>query len=137
MSWETFEHDADVGLVVRGRDGPELFAAAGLALFDLVCDLEAVCERERFEVAGTADGIEALLVDWLNDLVFLYQGEGVVCRRFTFPLWTETAYRAEAYGEAADPKRHGLRDLVKAATYHRLAVRRSETGLEARVILDV
>lgn len=137
MTWETFEHDADVGLLVRGRNGPELFAAAGQALFALVCDLEAVRERERFELAGTADGIEALLVDWLNDLVFLFQGEDVVCRRFTFPLWTETAYRAEAYGEAADPERHGLRDLVKAATYHRLAVRRSEMGLEARVILDV
>ena len=137
MSWETFEHDADVGLVVRGRDGPELFATAGLALFDLVCDLGAVHEHERFELSGTADGIEPLLVDWLNDLVFLFQGEGVVCRRFTFPFWTETAYRAEAHGEAADPERHGLRDLVKAATYHGLAVRRSEAGLEARVILDV
>jgi SHS2 domain-containing protein len=137
LSWETFEHDADVGLVVRGRDGRELFAEAGSALFDLVCDLETVEERDRYELRGTADGIEALLVDWLNDLVFLFEGERVVCRRFAFPLWSETAYRAEAFGEPADPQRHGLRSLVKAATYHRLDVRRAETGLEARVILDV
>jgi SHS2 domain-containing protein len=137
MSWETFEHDADVGLVVRGRDGRELFADAGRALFDLVCDLETVEERERYALDGAADGIEALFVDWLNDLVFLFEGRGVVCRRFVFPLWSETAYRAEAFGEAADPERHGLRDLVKAATYHGLAVSRSRTGLEARVILDV
>jgi SHS2 domain-containing protein len=137
MSWETFEHDADVGLVVRGRDGPELFAAAGAALFNLVCDVEAVEERERFELAGTADGIEALFVDWLNDLVFLFEGRGVVCRRFSFPVWKETAYRAEAHGETADPDRHGLRDLVKAATYHGLSVRRAAAGLEATVILDV
>jgi SHS2 domain-containing protein len=137
LSWETFEHDADVGLVVRGRDERELFAEAGCALFDLVCDLETVEERGRYELHGTADGIEALLVDWLNDLVFLFEGKRVVCRRFAFPLWSETAYRAEAFGEPADPQRHGLRDLVKAATYHRLDVRRSETGLEARIILDV
>jgi SHS2 domain-containing protein len=137
MTWETFEHDADLGLVVRGRDGPELFADAGRALFDLVCDLEAVEERERYELEGAADGIEPLFVDWLNDLVFLFEGGGVVCRRFVFPLWSETIYRAEAFGEAADPKRHGLRDLVKAATYHGLVVSRSQAGLEARVILDV
>jgi SHS2 domain-containing protein len=137
LSWETFEHDADVGLVVRGRDGPELFAEAGVALFDLVCDLVTVEERQRYELAGEARTVEALLVDWLNDLVFLFEGRGVVCRRFAFTVWTPTAYRAEAYGEDADPARHAPRDLVKAATYHGLSVRTDEAGLEARVILDV
>ena len=137
MSWETFEHDADVGLVVRGHDGPELFAEAGVALFDLVCDLAAVEERRRYELAGEARGVEALLVDWLNDLVFLFEGRGVVCRRFAFPVWTPTAYRAEAYGEDVDAARHAPRDLVKAATYHGLSVRTGAAGLEARVILDV
>ena len=51
------------------------FAAAGTALFNLVCDVEAVEERERFELADTADGIEAPFVDWLNDLVFLFEEE--------------------------------------------------------------
>jgi SHS2 domain-containing protein len=135
--WETFEHEADVGLVVRGRDGPELFANAGVALFDLVCDLTAVAERAAYPVTGEADGVETLLVGWLNDLVYLFEGEGVVCRRFAFPSWSETHYRAEAFGEPLDPQRHDPRDLVKAATYHRLAIARSEEGLEATVILDV
>lgn len=137
MSWDTFEHEADVGLIVRGRDGPELFAEAGLALFHLVCELDAVQERTRYSVAGEADAVEPLLVDWLNDLVYLFQARGVVCRRFEFPVWSETAYEAEAFGEPVDPTRHSPRDLVKAATYHGLSVRSNEEGLEARVILDV
>jgi SHS2 domain-containing protein len=137
VSWETFEHDADVGLVVRGRDGPELFAQAGLALFDLVCDLDQVEERERYALAGEADAVEPLLVDWLNDLVYLFQGRGVACRRFAFPFWSETAYEAEAFGEPVDPARHAPRDLVKAATYHGLSVAQRRNELEARVILDV
>ena len=137
MSWETFEHEADVGLLVRGRDGPELFAEAGLALFALVCDLEAVRERTSWELRGKADGVEPLLVDWLNDLVFLFEAEGAVCRRFAFPAWSETAYEGIAYGEPVDPARHDPSDLVKAATYHGLSVRRLPDGLEAAVILDV
>jgi SHS2 domain-containing protein len=137
MPWKSFEHDADVGLVVHGRDGQELFAEAGRALFDLVCDLDVVEERREWSLAGQATGVEALLVDWLNDLVYLFEGEGAVCRRFTFPLWSETAYEARAFGEPVDPVRHAPRDLVKAATYHGLAVRRGEDGLEATVILDV
>jgi SHS2 domain-containing protein len=137
VSWDTFEHEADVGLVIRGRDGPELFAEAGLALFDLVCELDAVQERTRYSVGGEADAVEPLLVDWLNDLVYLFQARGVVCRRFEFSAWSETAYEAEAFGEPVDPARHSPRDLVKAATYHGLSVRSQEDGLEATVILDV
>lgn len=137
MTWETFEHDADVGLVIRGSDGPEVFAEAGRALFSLVCDLDAVEERERYPLAGEADSVEPLLVDWLNDLVFLFQGRDVVCRRFSFLAWSERAYSAEAFGEPVDPPRHSPRDLVKAATYHGLSVEPSADGLEARVILDV
>lgn len=137
MTWETFEHDADVGLVVRGRDGPELFAEAGLALFDLVCDLGAVQEHAGYPLAGDAGSVEPLLVDWLNDLVYLFQGRGVVCKRFAFSAWSETRYEAEAFGEPVDAERHAPRDLVKAATYHGLSVTEREDGLEARVILDV
>jgi SHS2 domain-containing protein len=136
-SWETFEHEADVGLLLEGTDGPDLFATAGLALFDLVCDVPAVEEREEYELTGEADGIEPLLVDWLNDLVYLFEGGGAVCRRFEFSSWSDTAYRATAHGEPVDEARHDPRDLVKAATYHGLAVRRRENRLEARVILDV
>jgi len=76
-------------------------------------------------------------LQWLNDLVYLFQARGVVCRRFEFPAWSETAYEAEAFGEPVDPARHFPRDLVKAATYHGLSVRSQEDGFEARVILDV
>jgi SHS2 domain-containing protein len=136
-AWETFEHEADVGLVVRGRDGPDLFANAGIALFSLVCELDRVVPRERHELAGRAGAADTLLVAWLNDLVYLFEAEGVVCSRFEFAEWSETAYRAHALGEPADPERHDPRDLVKAATYHGLALARTQEGFEARVILDV
>ena len=135
--WQTFEHEADVGLLLEGADGPDLFATAGRALFDLVCDLQAVEERESYGLAGEAEGVEALLVDWLNDLVYLFEARGVVCKRFVFGSWSETSYAAEAFGEPVDETRHAPRDLVKAATYHGLVVRPTKEGLEARVILDV
>jgi SHS2 domain-containing protein len=137
VPWETFEHEADVGLLVRASSGPELFAEAGRALFELVADLTAVEERQSWALAREADSLESLLVGWLNDLVYLFEGEGAVCRRFEFSSWSDTGYEALAFGEPTDPLRHSPRDLVKAATYHGLAVRRRREGLEATVILDV
>ena len=137
MSWEAFEHQADIGLAVEAPDGESLFVEAGIALLSLVCDIERVVERASFELTGEAGGVEELLVDWLNDILYLFEGEQVVCRRIEFPAWTPTAYRALLHGEPADPRRHELRGIVKAATYHGLAVERGATRWSARIILDV
>lgn len=137
MPWETFEHQADVGLEVRAARGAELFAEAGLAYFSLVCDLGAVEERETYELRGEASGVEELLVDWLNDLVFLFEGRGAVCRRIELPEWSGTSYAAVLHGEPAVAGRHRLRSIVKAATYHGVSVRFNGSGWRARVILDV
>jgi SHS2 domain-containing protein len=137
VSWSTFEHQADVGLLVDAVDGPGLFADAGVAYFGLVCDIRSVQEREEYELARQADTVEELLVDWLNELVFLVEGRRVVCSRIDVPEWSETSFRALLHGEAADPERHELRSFVKAATYHGLSVVHDNAGWHARVILDV
>ena len=69
--------------------------------------------------------------------MFLFEAEAVVCRRIVFPKWSRTSYRAELHGEPADPSATGVHALVKAATYHGLAVVQDEDGWRARVILDV
>jgi SHS2 domain-containing protein len=137
VSWRTFEHPADLGLLVDAPDGPSLFVEAGLAYFSLVCDVDRVLELERYELTGEAFSVEDLLVDWLNDLIFLVEGRGVVCSGISFAQWSPTGYAAALAGEPVDPKRHVLRSVVKAATYHGLAVSDDASGWHARVILDV
>jgi SHS2 domain-containing protein len=137
MTWRTFDHQADLGIEIDAPDGATLFAEAALAFFATVCEFENVEERERYELAGEANRVENLLVDWLNDLVFLLEVERVVCRRVEFREWQPTRYGADLYGEPANPERHELHDLIKAATYHGLVVRQHEDGWHARVILDV
>lgn len=137
MTWSTFEHPADVGLELSAASGAELFAEAGLAYFSLVCDVGAVEERERYPVSGEAGDAEALLVDWLNELIFVFGGDRVVCRRIDVTSWSRTAYTAILHGEPIDQSRHAPRDLVKAATYHGVSVASRADGWHARVILDV
>lgn len=137
MPWKTFEHQADVGLLVDAPDGASLFAEAGLALLSRLCEPGGVRERERYEVSVAAADAGELLVAWLNELLFLFEGRGVVWRRIEITAWSPTACRAILHGEQGDPGRHALVGGVKAATYHRLSVTRDADGWHARVILDV
>ena len=141
-SWEFVEHTADVGLLAHGRDAAEALANAGAALFDLMIGLSEVSEgcARRIEVVGSdpAD----LLVAWLSELLYLFDVEGLVFRRFEVTL-VEQDWRVVAVGrgERFDPSRHELSLGVKAATYHEAALERvvdaPEPRWRARVILDV
>ena len=77
----------------------------------------------------------ALLVDFLNQLVFLHETEEVGFSRIRVTDATETALTAEVdvvpiSGEPEGPP-------VKGATFHRLRVDRSPDRVEAQVYLDV
>jgi SHS2 domain-containing protein len=76
------------------------------------------------------------VVDWLNELLYIFDVEHVVFSRFDVIDLNENKLRAEVYGEKVDLSRHKLKREVKAATYHSLEIRR-ENGYRIQVILDI
>jgi SHS2 domain-containing protein len=135
--FDYFEVAADVGLMGRGPTLEAAFRQTGLGLFALMIAREDVQERESREVRAQGDTPEALLVNWLNDCLYLHDVEGFVARRIDFPVFEERRLHSTLWGEEVDPARHRLGTVVKAATYHQLTIRSAEEGWEVRVILDV
>jgi len=134
--FEILEHTADVGLVAYGTDLREAFANAACGLFSLIAELDEVEERVSYPVEVQAPDEEALLVAWLNELIYLFEIERVVFKRFEVRKLAAGRLEAEAYGEKLDPSRHQLKAGVKGATYHMLEVSRVN-GCRVQVILDV
>ena len=135
--FETFEHTADIGLAIRGATPEELFENAALGLVDLMIDPTGLREEMRLDVALSAQDREALLVAWLNELLYLLDARGFLPRRCRVARMSGTDLAAELWGERVDRDRHSLRRLVKAATYHGLRVTNADGRWEARVILDL
>ena len=137
--FELIDHTADVGLHVWGPTEPALFEQAALALASLVCDPATVEPRETYSVIAEAPAgsPDALLVAWLNELLYRMETDATVLGRFTIAGLTHRYVAARAAGEPRDRQRHEPRLDVKAATYHGLSVRRRDDGWEATVILDV
>jgi SHS2 domain-containing protein len=87
--------------------------------------------RRRIDLAA-ADR-PTLLVDWLNELVFLAEVDGFVPERVEELSVGEGALSATVAGRLdAAPA-----NLVKAATLNRLAFERGKDGWWARLVLDV
>lgn len=135
--FDYFEVAADVGLRGWGPTLEAAFRQTGLGLFALMVEPGNVKERDSREVRAQGDTRETLLVNWLNDCLYLHDVEGFVARRIDFAIFEERRLHSLLWGEEVDPARHRLGTIVKAATYHQLTIRRANGGWEIRVILDI
>jgi SHS2 domain-containing protein len=136
---ETFEHTADLGLRIFATDLPDLFRTAGEALFDVVvANRSDVRVVETELVSLTAESIDDLLVQWLNELIFRCETRHRLYTQFDVTL-DENGRLLEATigGEPIDRGRHVLDHEVKAATRHELSLQQVAGGWVAEVIVDI
>lgn len=128
------DHTAEVQLQVRAGSLANLLAEAGRALGALLLrgrPAEPSGDARPIEVSSVDR--EALLVDWLNEIIFLAEVERWIAVEFNVLEASESDLKASARGVAVDDPPA----LVKAATFHGLAVEEREGGLQAEVIFDV
>jgi len=134
--FEVLEHTADVGIRAYGADIIEAFANAARGLFSLITELDDIEEVEEREIELTADDQESLLVNWLNELIYLFDTENIVFKRFGITQLDDIRLKAKCYGERVDISRHKMKTGVKGATYHMLAIDRSD-GYKVEVLFDI
>lgn len=128
------EHTADWALLVRGRDLAELFrhAAVGLARL-LAGDLAAVPKDMQREIQLEAYDAEGLLVEWLGELAYWAEREGLV-----FPLIEHLEVAPDRLaGRVRGGRALELQKHIKAVTYHDLAIREQDGKLEVTIVFDV
>jgi SHS2 domain-containing protein len=73
----------------------------------------------------------------LNELIYLFDVEHILLKRFEIEDLTKTQLKARCYGEKIEPSRHKLKTGVKAATYYMLSVDRDNNGYKVQIIFDV
>ncbi len=135
MAFELIEHTADVGLRVWADDLDELFAEAALGLIAVMGEAHRPADSVE-HVDVTAPDLEALMVDWLSEVLYLFEVRGLVpvsVRTRVLPGWSLTA---DLEGTGPDAfTQHG--PAVKAVTYHGVEVSAQPGQASATVYLDV
>jgi len=135
--YRLISHTGDLGLEVWGKDLPDLFTQAGLAFFDIMVETSRIKLQQEKTITVEAPDLEALLVAWLGELLYIFETEHLVLARFLIQTLTSQTLSAIGWGEAFDPKKHQFKTAVKAVTYHQLRVWEARGGWRARVIFDL
>jgi len=134
--FEIIDHTADVGIIAYGADLSQAFANVARGLFSLITDLDDVQEVLHRDAELSASDEESLLVEWLNELIYQFDTEGIIFKRFDIIRLDSTRLKARSYGEKVDKSKHKLKIGVKAATYHMLKVDKGD-GCRVQVLFDI
>jgi SHS2 domain-containing protein len=135
--YELIDHTADMGIRVEGESLEKLFENAGLTLLDLLTDVALVRPHSKLSLSLKAENLEALFVEWLRELLYLFYGKKRLFCAFEITELKETSLAVSCRGERFDPRRHVLLSEIKAVTYHELAITRGGSGWIAQAIFDI
>lgn len=133
--FEILEHTADVGVRAWGGSPEEVFEQATRGLLDIT-GASGQGAGVRVDVEVTANDLGGVLVDWLEEVLYLQDARDSVITALNVERATETG--ASGWVETA-PRDEDLEGTaVKAITYHQLDVTRRDDGTwVATVYFDI
>ena len=140
-TYEELGHTPEVGLRLEADSAADLFVCAAQAMFHLIhpvsfthkTSVAATDTAEWHQITLSASDPESLLVDWLGELLYLYETTGLVYHRYHVNTWERTYIEATVTGHKPDqsPARH-----IQAVTYHQLEVVQTADNWQAHVFFD-
>lgn len=135
MNYELQDHTADVGVRATGGTLEEVFAAAASGLTAAQCD-EVPSTGDRFDLTVRAESVEALLFDYLGELIYQRDVRSVLPtdHRVEITRSGELVLEASARGVPLDEV--DARE-VKAVTYSEMELEETPDGWTAYVVFDV
>ncbi len=135
--YRLMEHTADMGIRVEAKRLPELFADAAYGMFDVMTSAETIRPEKEMDVEVVADDYEELLVNWLSELLFLFEIGQMLFSEFDIRQFGEHGLAATVRGEVYAPERHPLATGIKAVTYSGLRIEEREGLYRATVVFDL
>ena len=135
--YKIIEHTADIGIEAAGSSIEEAFVEAARGMFFIITGISVytpIIEREvKIENTGDTD---ILLVDWLSELLYIFDVEHLIFGEIDLKI-TEKTLTAQIRGEPFDRKKHGSGTEIKAVTYHMLQITTHKKGVTIKVLFDI
>lgn len=128
---------SELAVRVVGTSQINLFVNAAFALFDVLTDTEKIDAKERMQLEVDGSDRDDLLVNWLRELLYLYQGSAYLLKEFTIQEMKDTTMKAAVSGEKLDPDRHEIKQEIAAVAYDQSHMQKTGDLWIAQVILEV
>lgn len=138
--YEYLEHTADAKFRAYGKSLEEAFENAALAMLNVMVETDQVTNSSSVDLELSSPDADALLFDWLSEILFLFEVEEMV---FGGVKVNELVINDEGcslsatlFGETIDLSVHVFDTEVKAATYNEMKIERTDDGWMIQATVD-
>ena len=128
---------SELAVRVVGNSQADLFANSAFALFDVMTDVDKIEIKDRLPLEVEGADRDDLMVNWMRELLYLYQGSGYLLKEFQISEVKDTVVKAEVCGEKIDPDRHEIKQEVAAVAYHQSRMAKTGNQWTAQLIFEV
>lgn len=131
---------ADLGLDVTGDSLEELYICAAEGMFDIILGGGTVKVTEQVELKIRSGSKEQLMVDWLSELLYLFDTQLMISSEFSLSIKkiNEEFLLQSRFGLAPfDPSEDQSDYDIKAVTYHRLRIEKRDNLFKCHVVFDL
>ncbi|MFT4260864.1 MAG: archease [Candidatus Woesearchaeota archaeon] len=133
VNFEFFDHTADVKFRAYGKDLEEAFSNAALATFQVMTEVSKVKDLEEKEIFVKSSSNEALLFDFIDELIFLLDTEGFLLSKVNKLSIKNGELHAIISGDNAD--NYDVHTYVKAPTYNEMQINKDPVWVQ--LVLDL
>jgi SHS2 domain-containing protein len=146
---EHFEHKADIGVRGVGNTLEQAFEEAGVALTEILTDTSRINPKKAHKMELQSTDYAALLVDFLNELLYLKDKKKMLYSKFRINLGKTNVVgetgavkemvtlKATVFGEKINYNKHNMKTDAKAATYSELFAGEKNGKFIAQCVVDV
>jgi SHS2 domain-containing protein len=128
---------SELAVRVIGNSQADLFANSAFALFDVMTDVDKIEIKEQLPLEVEGTDRDDLLVNWMRELLYLYQGSGYMLKEFKVHDVKDTMVKAEVCGEKIDPDRHEIRKEISAVAYNQGRMQKTGNQWTAQLIFEI
>ena len=128
---------SELAVKVTGSSQADLFANSAFALFDVMLDVEKIETKERLPLEVEGADRDDLMVNWMRELLYLYQGSGYLLKEFVIREVKDTSVKAEVCGEKIDPDRHEIKQEIAAVANNQSRMTKTGNQWTAQLIFEV
>jgi len=137
-NFKILEHTADLKIKAFAKDLPALFKNMAQGMFSAAIGGKIKNQRleskeRKFTIK--AQDYESLLINFLNELIYLSDVNNEIYLDFEFEKFSDKFLKGTAYGQPIPES--GFKTEVKGATFHNLKIQKTKQGYETTVLFDI
>ena len=135
-NFEYFDVTADIGFKAYGKNLNNAFENAGLAIFNIISDTNDINPTNEISFEIASEDEVSLLYDYLEELLFYHEVEFMLFSEFHVEIDENLNLKAIIKGEPINWDKHERKTEIKAITFHKMHVEKSEV-VELQAIVDL